>query len=37
MVNDGKNQDDINMMISKYHLKTAMKIVERDGEIEVDI
>ena len=37
MVNEGKNRDDINMMISKYHLKTAMKIVEIDGEIKVDI
>jgi len=37
MVNDGKNQDDIKMMISKYHLKMAIKIVEINGKMEVDI
>jgi len=37
MVNDGKNQDDIKMMISKYHLKTAIKIIEINEKMEVDI
>ena len=37
MVNDGQNQDDIKILISKYHLKTAIKIVEINGKMEVDI
>ncbi|MCG7847905.1 MAG: transposase, partial [ANME-2 cluster archaeon] len=37
MVNDGQNQDDIKILISKYHLKMAIKIVEINGKMEVDI
>jgi len=37
MVNDGQNQDDIKILISKYHLKTAIKIVEINGKMEIDI
>ena len=36
MVNDGQNQDDIKIMISKYHLKKALTIVERNVKIPVE-
>jgi len=37
MAKDGENQDDIKMMISKYHLKKALKIVKKNKKIEVEI
>jgi transposase len=37
MVNDGENKDDIKMLISKYHLKKALKIVKKNQKIAVEI
>lgn len=37
MAKDGEKQDDIKMMISKYHLKKALKIVKKNKKIEVEI
>jgi transposase len=37
MVKNGENQTDINMMISKYHLKKALEIVKKDKKIDVEI
>jgi transposase len=37
MVKDGENKTDINMMISKYHLKKALEIVKKDKKIDIEI
>lgn len=37
MVNDGENQDDIKMQISKYHLKKALEIVKKGQKIGIKI
>lgn len=37
MANDGENQDDIKMLISKYHLKKALEIVKKGQKIEIEI
>src|SRR4030043_1387469 len=37
MAEEGENQDDIKMMISKYHLKKALKIVKKNRKIKIEI
>lgn len=37
MAEEGETQDDIKMMISKYHLKKALKIVKKNRKIKIEI
>jgi len=37
MAIDGESQDDIQMQISKYHLKKALKIVKKNKKTEIEI